>query len=97
MIPISVCVIAKNEEKNIEKCLAPLVPYNFEIILVDTGSTDRTKEIARKYTDQIYDFEWVNDFSAARNFSLKIPAVSVCCFVTVTTIATVCRYLIRTA
>ncbi|MCM1173596.1 MAG: glycosyltransferase [Blautia sp.] len=71
MIPISVCIIARNEEKNIEKCLAPLMPYHFEIIVVDTGSTDRTKEIARKYTDLIYDFEWVNDFSAARNFSLK--------------------------
>lgn len=71
MIPISVCIIAKNEEKNIEKCLAPLKPYNFEIIVVDTGSTDRTKEIAHKYTDLVYDFEWVNDFSAARNFSLK--------------------------
>ena len=45
MIPISVCIIAKNEEKNIEKCLAPLAPYNFEIIVVDTGYTDRTKEM----------------------------------------------------
>ena len=71
MIPISVCIIAKNEEKNIEKCLAPLVPYNFEIIVVDTGSTDKTKEIALKYTDLVYDFEWIDDFSAARNFSLK--------------------------
>lgn len=71
MIPISVCIITKNEEKNIEKCLAPLAPYNFEIIVVDTGSTDRTKEIAQKYTDKIYDFEWIDDFSAARNFSLK--------------------------
>lgn len=71
MIPISVCIIAKNEEKNIEKCLAPLVPYNFEIIVVDTGSIDRTKEIALKYTDKVYDFEWIDDFSAARNFSLK--------------------------
>lgn len=71
MIPISVCIIAKNEEKNIEKCLAPLKPYNFEIVVVDTGSTDRTKEIARKYTNFVYDFEWVDDFSAARNFSLK--------------------------
>lgn len=70
MIPISVCIIGKNEEKNIEKCLAPLMPYNFEIIYVDTGSTDRTKEIAAKYTDKIYDFEWIDDFSAARNFSL---------------------------
>lgn len=71
MIPISVCIIGKNEEKNLERCLAPLSPYNFEIIFVDTGSTDRTKEIARKYTNLVYDFEWVNDFSAARNFSLK--------------------------
>ena len=71
MIPISVCIIGKNEEKNIERCLAPLTPYGFEIIYVDTGSTDRTKELAAKYTNKIYDFEWVNDFSAARNFSLK--------------------------
>ncbi len=70
MIPISVCIITRNEEANIAKCLAPLMPYSFEIIVVDTGSTDRTKEIARKYTDKLYDFEWIDDFSAARNFSL---------------------------
>ena len=70
-IPISVCIIAKNEEKNIERCLSSLAPYGFEIVVVDTGSTDRTKELAAKYTDRIYDFEWVNDFSAARNFSLE--------------------------
>ncbi len=70
MIPISVCIIGKNEEKNIERCLAPLTSYDFEIIYVDTGSTDRTKELAAKYTDKIYDFEWIGDFSAARNFSL---------------------------
>lgn len=71
MIPISVCIIAKNEEKNIGQCLEPLMPYGFEIIVVDTGSTDGTKETALKYTDKVYDFEWVNDFSAARNFSLQ--------------------------
>lgn len=71
MIPISVCIIGKNEEKNIEKCLEPLTHYPFEIIYVDTGSTDRTKELAAKYTDLIYDFEWIGDFSAARNFSLS--------------------------
>lgn len=71
MVPISVCIITKNEEVNIEKCLAPLVPYGFEIVVVDTGSTDRTKEVAAKYTDKIYDFEWCDDFSAARNFSLS--------------------------
>ena len=71
MTPISVCIIGKNEEENIEKCLAPLMPYGFEIIYVDTGSTDSTKELAAKYTNRIYDFEWINDFSAARNFSLQ--------------------------
>lgn len=71
MIPISVCIIGKDEEKNIEKCLEPLTHYPFEIIYVDTGSTDRTKELAAKYTDHIYDFEWIGDFSAARNFSLS--------------------------
>lgn len=71
MTPISVCIIGKNEEQNIENCLAPLVSYPFEIVYVDTGSTDRTRELAAKYTDAIYDFEWVNDFSAARNFALE--------------------------
>lgn len=71
MLPVSVCIIAKNEEKQIERCLSSLIPYGFEIVLVDTGSTDHTKEIATKYTDKIYDFAWIDDFSAARNFSLE--------------------------
>lgn len=70
MLPISVCIIAKNEEKNIERCLSSLSPFGFEIILVDTGSSDRTKELAAKYTNKIFDFVWCDDFSAARNFSL---------------------------
>lgn len=71
MPPISVCMIAKNEEKNMERCLAAIKPYGFEIVVVDTGSTDRTKEIAARYTDKIFDFTWIDDFSAARNFSLQ--------------------------
>ena len=71
MIPISVCIIGKNEEKNIERCLSPLREQNFEIVYVDTGSTDRTKELAAEYTDKIYDFEWIGDFSAARNYAVK--------------------------
>lgn len=67
-VPISVCIIAKNEEKHMEECLKRLLPYGFEIIVTDTGSTDRTKEIAQKYADQVLDFEWIDDFSAARNF-----------------------------
>ena len=75
MTPISICIIAKNEEKHIDHCLSAiqkhLGEYPHEIVLVDTGSTDSTVEIARKYTDQIYFFEWIGDFSAARNFSLS--------------------------
>lgn len=69
--PISVCIIAKNEEKRIEKCLASVKPYGFEIVVVDTGSTDRTKEIASRYADKVLDFVWCDDFAAARNFSLR--------------------------
>ena len=70
-VPISVCIIAKNEEKHMEECLKRLKPYGFEIIVTDTGSEDRTKEIALKYADKVLDFEWINDFSAARNFCAK--------------------------
>ena len=67
-IPVSVCIIAKNEEKYIEECLKRLVPYGMEIVVTDTGSTDQTREIAQKYADKVLDFEWIEDFSAARNF-----------------------------
>ncbi|MCR5595196.1 MAG: glycosyltransferase [Lachnospiraceae bacterium] len=68
---ISVCVIARNEDNHIEECLKRLRPCKFEVIVVDTGSIDRTKELASAYTDHIYDFEWCSDFSAARNFSIE--------------------------
>lgn len=71
MITISLCMIVKNEEKVLARCLDSICNLMDEIIIVDTGSTDRTKEIAARYTDKIYDFEWVGDFSAARNFSFS--------------------------
>lgn len=71
MHPISVCIIAKNEESRIEQCLSSVKPCGFEIVVVDTGSTDRTKEIASHYADKVLDFPWCDDFSAARNFSLR--------------------------
>ena len=68
MITISVCMIVKNEEEQLRACLESLRPIADEIIIADTGSTDRTKEIAAEFTDKIYDFPWIDDFSAARNF-----------------------------
>lgn len=71
MIPISVCMIAKNEEANIHKCLTPLKELGFELIIADTGSTDRTRSLAAQYTEHLYEYKWNNDFSAARNFSIS--------------------------
>ncbi|WPC41073.1 glycosyltransferase [Clostridium sp. JS66] len=71
---ISACIIAKDEERYIEKCLKSLyylVEKEFgEIIFVDTGSKDKTVKIARNYTDNIFFYQWNNDFAAARNFSI---------------------------
>lgn len=71
MITISLCMIVKNEEKILARCLDSIADLMDEIIIVDTGSTDATKEIAARYTDKIYDFQWIDDFSAARNFAFS--------------------------
>lgn len=71
MIPISVCIITKNEEANLENCLRLLRAYDWEILVVDTGSTDGTRGIAERYADRVLDFAWRDDFSAARNYSLS--------------------------
>ncbi len=67
-LPISVCIIARDEEAHIENCLRRIQPYGFEIIVTDTGSADRTREIAARYADRVLDYPWTDDFSAARNF-----------------------------
>lgn len=67
-IPISVCIIAKDEAMHIEECLKRLRQYGFEIVVADTGSTDCTREIATQYADKVVDFPWCDNFSAARNF-----------------------------
>lgn len=71
MPTISLCMIVKNEEAVLARCLDSIANLMDEIIIVDTGSTDRTKEIAARYTSKIYDYKWNNDFSAARNFSFS--------------------------
>ncbi|MBI2656740.1 glycosyltransferase family 2 protein, partial [Candidatus Woesearchaeota archaeon] len=71
---ISLCMIAKNEEKFLEQCLNSVKDIVDEIIIVDTGSTDKTKDIAKKFNAKVYDFKWIDDFSAARNESIKHAA-----------------------
>ena len=75
---ISLCMIVKNEETTLARCLNSVVGIADEIIIVDTGSTDRTKEIAGRYTDKIFDFPWVDDFAAARNFSFSKATMEYC-------------------
>lgn len=70
-LKISACVIAKNEAANIERCLQSLKEYVDEMVVVDTGSTDATIEIARSLGAKIYAHAWQEDFSAARNFAKR--------------------------
>ena len=70
---LSVAMIVKDEEHNIRRALESLKGVADEIVVVDTGSTDRTPEIVREYTDKLYFHPWKNDFSEARNNSLKYP------------------------
>lgn len=71
MVTVSICMIVKNEEKNLARCLDSIADLAEELIIVDTGSVDKTKEIAAKYNAKIYDFEWNDDFAAARNYSFS--------------------------
>ena len=68
---VSLCMIVRDEQQNLAECLAPVADLFDEIVIVDTGSVDETKEIARRFTPHVYDFEWCDDFSAARNESLR--------------------------
>ncbi len=68
---ISLCMIVKNEEKMLEDCLKSVQSYVHEIIIVDTGSEDKTKEIANSFACRVFDFKWSKNFAEARNFSLS--------------------------
>ena len=68
---LSVCIIAKNEQQNIKRCLESLRYYEIEIVVVDTGSTDNTKAVSAEYTENIYDFVWCDDFAKAKNFAIS--------------------------
>lgn len=71
MITISLCMIVKNESINLKNCLDSIKNVVDEIIIVDTGSTDNTVEIAKEYSDKVFFFEWIDNFAAARNFSFS--------------------------
>ena len=72
MITISVCMIVKNEEKHLARCLDSLQGLWDELVIVDTGSTDDTRKIAEGYTDRVYDYQWRDDFAHARNHAFSL-------------------------
>jgi len=69
-LPISLCMIVKNEERHLAACLESVHGWVDEIVIMDTGSSDTTREIARRYHASVYDHEWKNDFAEARNAAL---------------------------
>ncbi|WP_068618312.1 tetratricopeptide repeat-containing glycosyltransferase family 2 protein [Paenibacillus tuaregi] len=71
MITISLCMIVKDEEETIGRCLDSVKHIVDEINIIDTGSKDQTKAVVSKYTDRVYDFEWIEDFAKARNFAFS--------------------------
>jgi glycosyltransferase involved in cell wall biosynthesis len=71
MATLSLCMIVKDEEEYLAQCLDSVHHLVDEIVIVDTGSKDRTVEIVKRFTEKVYFFEWTNDFSEARNFSIE--------------------------
>lgn len=68
---LSICIITKNEAEKLEKCLQALKLYELDIVVVDTGSIDNTRQMALQYTNSVYDFRWCDDFAAAKNYAVQ--------------------------
>lgn len=77
----SVCIITKNECMNLRKCLEALKPYPVEVVVVDTGSSDGTMEMARAYTSAVYEFAWCDDFAKAKNYAVSKAACDMVLFI----------------
>lgn len=78
MPTISLCMIVKNEETHIGRCLDSVVELVDEIIIVDTGSSDKTVELASGYTEKVYSYPWKDDFADARNYSFSLAMMDYC-------------------
>ncbi len=78
LITLSLCMIVKNEEKHLGRVLASAAPAADEIIIADTGSSDRTKDIARAWGARVFDVPWNDSFSDARNFSFSKASMDYC-------------------
>ena len=78
MVTISLCMIVKDEEALLPRCLESIQGLVEEVIVVDTGSSDRTVELAQQAGAQVYHFPWVGDFSQARNFSFSKATQQYC-------------------
>ncbi len=78
MVTVSLCMIVKNEAEVLGRCLESVAGLTDEIIIVDTGSADGTKEVAARFTDRIYEFAWTDDFSAARNYAFSLAEMDYC-------------------
>ena len=78
MVTISLCMIVKDEEAVLKRCLESAKEIADEMIVVDTGSRDQTREIAEKEGARVYQFPWIDDFAAARNFSFSQAVMDYC-------------------
>ncbi len=78
MPTISLCMIVKNEERYLARCLDSVAKLVEEIVIVDTGSTDGTIEIASRYTTEVFSYPWADDFSEARNYSFSKASMDYC-------------------
>lgn len=78
MITISLCMIIRDEEAVLARCLDSIKDIVDEIIIVDTGSVDSSIEIAKRYTDKVFSYTWNDDFAAARNYSFSFASKAYC-------------------